>query len=453
MKNYTSPKFLLCSLCLGVWFAFSLSLTVEAQTCTSQNTPPVNKAGWLKGTTVQVYINPAITGDQRNAVIQAFTNWSNASGSGGNNSGVTYQIVNSPPPAGSNSFTVNYGTPPSGVRGTTGTSQDSQGYTVSATTVIDSRVTNPAAVQEVMAHEIGHPAGFGECDTCAPADSVMGPGPELGHYNEVVGRPTSPTQCDNQKLRDVDYPPCNPPLDISNCAVYDPNTCTCTEYFNGDCPRTGWFVGHDGVCVPPECESCYDGGGSYCSLQGNCWTPILIDIRGNGFALTDALDGVSFDPDGGGYRIHTAWTVAGSDDAWLVLDRNGNGAVDDGTELFGAAAPQPEPLVGEMKNGFLALAEYDKPAQGGNGDGVIDSRDAIFRSLRLWQDVNHNGISEAGELHALTMLGVAILDLNYNESKRTDRYGNQFRYRAKVKDVHGAQLGRWAWDVFPVSGR
>jgi hypothetical protein len=179
----------------------------------------------------------------------------------------------------------------------------------------------------------------------------------------------------------------------------------------------------------------------------------LVDVAGDGFALTGATGGVNFDIDGDGAAQRLGWTSRGSDDAWLVLDLNGDGAIDSGAELFGNFTPQAEPPAGEERNGFRALAEYDQPQNGGNSDGVLDSRDQVFSSLRLWQDIDHDAVSGPGELHTLPSLDVICIHLDYRESKRTDAYGNRFRYRAKVDDAKGAQVNRWAWDVFLVSGQ
>jgi hypothetical protein len=236
--------------------------------------------------------------------------------------------------------------------------------------------------------------------------------------------------------------PINPGQYPSGCApglVATGGVCTNSPTFVNHCNLLGGYddssCGCFGMCDPTNGAGC---------------SPVVVDVLGNGFSMTSAENGVMFDLEGNGTPRQFSWIAADSDDSWLALDRNNNGTIDSGRELFGNVTSQPPPPDGEEMNGFLALAQYDTAAFGGNSDGKINQQDAIFSRLRLWQDENHNGSSESCELKTLPEVGLRKIDLDYRSSRRTDEFGNQFRYKAKVRDAQDAQLGRWAWDVYLV---
>jgi len=236
------------------------------------------------------------------------------------------------------------------------------------------------------------------------------------------------------------------------------------QYSTGACADGGIPSVFFATCSSCACAAGGGGGGggavacsndsdcpNYYCFQGYCsnYTPILIDVDGDGYSLTSAQDGVLFDFAGTGARSRISWTAVGSDDSWVALDRNGNGRIDNAMELFGNLTPQSAPIG--LRNGFLALAEYDKPGNGGNGDGWISAEDRIYNLLRLWQDRNHNGVSEAEELSSLAVRSVLRIGLEHRESKWQDRYGNEFKYRAQV--VRGAPglaglRMQWCFDVY-----
>jgi hypothetical protein len=133
------------------------------------------------------------------------------------------------------------------------------------------------------------------------------------------------------------------------------------------------------------------------------------------------------------------------------LDRNGDGKITSLSEMFGNFTPQPNPPQGQQKNGFLALAVFDQPENGGNQDGWITAEDAVFAKLRVWQDDNHNGISEPEELHTLDAVGIKGISLSYSPSIWVDAFGNRFRYHGSILDAQGSRVDESIYDVFLVT--
>jgi hypothetical protein len=233
----------------------------------------------------------------------------------------------------------------------------------------------------------------------------------------------------------------------------------CNELVNNQGSSFDFSQGTDENYVCSQCcvswDSCFiggDGGGPEPPIPPGP-SPIIIDTEGEGFHLTNAVGGVMFDMSGSGNPLQMGWTDVHFQNAFLALP-GPDGLVHNGTEIFGNFTPQPK---SPEPNGFIALAQYDKPENGGNGDGSIDNRDAIFPRLRLWIDENHDGVAQPNELHLLSEFGVYSLSLKYAQSRRTDEFGNQFRFRAQVNpgeqrdrrdQTPSGEPGRWAFDIF-----
>lgn len=142
--------------------------------------------------------------------------------------------------------------------------------------------------------------------------------------------------------------------------------------------------------------------------------PLTLDLDGDGIETLGVDAGVLFDFDGDGIKTGTGWIKG--DDGFLVLDRNGNGQIDSGRELFGVDTVKRDGT--KARNGFDALADLDS-----NGDGLFDENDEMYSSVRVWQDINHDGIAQAGELKTLREHHIAAIILKSKEANQ-DSNGN-----------------------------
>lgn len=181
-------------------------------------------------------------------------------------------------------------------------------------------------------------------------------------------------------------------------------------------------------------------------------SPIVIDLGNNGINLGERGVGVYFDVNADGVRDHVQWVRPGGDEGFLALDRSGNGLVDDGSELFGVGTP----LAFEARNapnGFVGLAQYDALELGGNDDGLITAEDAIWPQLRVWLDLNADGVATVEEMRTLRSYGITALETIPRMRRYFDAAGNLIPYwawalqrprpgRSVMVDVYFRQLPR-----------
>lgn len=195
----------------------------------------------------------------------------------------------------------------------------------------------------------------------------------------------------------------------------------------------------------PVCPEPYNGPDPNDTPKDNC--PVLLDLQQDGFHLSAPDPAVRFDINADGTLDEIAWTEASGDDAFLCWDRNRNGVIDDGRELFGYATP----LVSgrPAKVGYRALAELDEPELGGDGNGKVDAEDLVFRELRAWVDENRDGVSQSAEIRSLEEVGVVALEYRYKPTRLWDTFGNLFRYVSSV-EMQSTSGSIKSWPTFDV---
>lgn len=199
---------------------------------------------------------------------------------------------------------------------------------------------------------------------------------------------------------------------------------------------------HDQVYAPDDCI----GPAPPDPPEFDKYTPILIDLQMDGYHLSGPMPAVRFDLNADGLLDSTAWTAAGEDDAFLCLDRNGNGVIDDGRELFGSATPLTNGDTTE--SGYYALAELDEPETDGNGDGRVDAEDPMFGRLCAWIDSNRDGISQRHEIKRLAEVGVVAFERRFKKMHRMDDFGNLFRYTSRVYMQSAG--GETSWPTYDI---
>lgn len=447
MRRVEARRLIVFALALGVLgliMRAEFSRTLHAAgTCAP---PTTGSQYWAPNTKITVYIDPSFSASQIASINSALSDWFGQSGLTSNNITMTTTATD---PGATSQNTIRIVNDPSESPNNvanTSTNVNSNGQTFNATIAFNAsfmiNATTPAYnpnipsagvfVDKIIDHELGHV--FGEDDNPVPTDPTTG---QPNQCLQAAGANVMNGYCGTNDTGNGGVDPAS----VTPCD----NTAVAKNISTQGGRKSSGTVGGGGIPPLPLCPA----GLVPDQDQGCDPSPIIIDVDGSGFQLTDADNGVRFDISGTGTPIQMGWTAEGAANAFLALP-GADGLVDSGKQLFGNFTSQPP---SNNPNGFAALAVYDLPANGGNGDGIIDSRDAIYPALRLWIDANHDGISQPEELHTLSSLGVVSISLNYTLSRRVDQYGNVFRYKAAVdpNDPDPTHAGRTAYDVFFVT--
>ncbi|HOG16695.1 MAG TPA: calcium-binding protein [Syntrophales bacterium] len=172
------------------------------------------------------------------------------------------------------------------------------------------------------------------------------------------------------------------------------------------------FINTNAILCPEDALAAFQQASSIAPPRRD---PLILDLDGDGIETVASTNGAYFDHDGNGFAERTGW--AGSDDGLLVLDRDSDGIINNGTELFGDQTILQNGQT--ASNGFQALAEFDA-----NSDGRIDANDAVYTQLKIWQDLDGDGYSQADEMKSLSDLGIAAINTGYTNTNINDGNGN-----------------------------
>lgn len=272
---------------------------------------------------------------------------------------------------------------------------------------------SPERTALIIAHELGHYLGLGESNC---SGSIMGGWGVSWNQNNMVATYLAA----GHAIRDYE------------CEKADEISLSPTEmdYTEQQCSSD------------PSCDPY-----APCHFDPGCTCPIVLDLDRNQFHFSRVDDPVEFDIDADGQAEWITWTRAGEEDAFLCWDRNGNGRIDNGSELFGNSTPLASGTIAPF--GYLALSELDGALFGGDGDGLLTRRDSAFELLCLWTDWNHDGSTDPGELVSLSSSPVTAVGVNWVTEPRTDEAGNLLLYHGEATlDSRGKERRIRTTDVF-----